>query len=265
LCVFFFFFFTNQVAETVRVRCLQQYGFGQFPYSVVFDKVDILGKTAHPLFAYMMGPDGMSNPNGAREKDTHTHTHTTPRNRQVKTNLNSSINSLSLSLRPRRHFAQLREVPPRLHRCRCPALPAQVLRLPNGAVRADGCTDFIPFSDVFLLLCDIGLVWSSSCHLFFFWFRNVIFFSRPLPFRFRVPYVSFICFVSFGFNWRGSDVAALLAGEALPPPPPEFGSAWVDADRESVKSEYAFRVGYNLYKQDRPNKDWLGAEAEGFR
>ena len=38
-----------------------------------------------------------------------------------------------------------------------------------------------------------------------------------MPFRFRVPYVSFICFVSFGFNWRGSDVAALLAGEALPP------------------------------------------------
>ena len=60
-------------------------------------------------------------------------------------------------------------------------------------------------------------------------------------------------------------MAALLAGEALPPPPPEFGSAWVDADRESVKSEYAFRGGYNLYKQDRPNKDWLGAEAEGFR
>ena len=29
-----------EVAETVRVRCLQQYGFGQFPYSVVFDKVD---------------------------------------------------------------------------------------------------------------------------------------------------------------------------------------------------------------------------------
>lgn len=44
-----------EVAETVRVRCLQQYGFGQFPYSVVFDKVDILGKTAHPLYAYLMG------------------------------------------------------------------------------------------------------------------------------------------------------------------------------------------------------------------
>ncbi len=61
------------------------------------------------------------------------------------------------------------------------------------------------------------------------------------------------------------DVEALLAGAPLPPPSPDFKAAWIDADRESVKSEYAFRVGYNLYKQDRPNKDWIGSSDEGFR
>ena len=59
------------------------------------------------------------------------------------------------------------------------------------------------------------------------------------------------------------DVAALLEGTRLPAPSEDFTRAWIDADRETVKSEYAFRMGYNLYKQDRPNKDWVGSDDEG--
>ena len=86
------------MAETVRVRCLQQYGFGQFPYSVVFDKVDILGKTAHPLFAYMMGPDGMSNPNGAREKERERDTHTQHLETDKSKLISTPLSTLSLFL-----------------------------------------------------------------------------------------------------------------------------------------------------------------------
>ena len=51
-----------EVSEIVRLRALQSHGFGAFPFAVVFDKVDILGATAHPLYKYMMG--SLRNPNG---------------------------------------------------------------------------------------------------------------------------------------------------------------------------------------------------------
>ena len=43
-------YFEPDVAELIRARAFQQYSFGQFPAAVVFDKIDILGKTAHPLY-----------------------------------------------------------------------------------------------------------------------------------------------------------------------------------------------------------------------
>lgn len=52
-----------EVADIVRLRALQSYGFGQFPYAVVFDKIDIVGPTQHPLFNYLASK---SNPNGRR-------------------------------------------------------------------------------------------------------------------------------------------------------------------------------------------------------
>eukprot|EP01038_Epipyxis_sp_PR26KG_P007217 gene7217-9848_t len=36
--------------ETCRAKAIEYYGFGDYPKSVVFDKVDILGPSAHPLF-----------------------------------------------------------------------------------------------------------------------------------------------------------------------------------------------------------------------
>ena len=61
------------------------------------------------------------------------------------------------------------------------------------------------------------------------------------------------------------DVEALLAGQPLPPESDEFLTAWVDADREAIKSEYAFRMGYNLYKQETASRDWNGIAEGGFR
>ena len=61
------------------------------------------------------------------------------------------------------------------------------------------------------------------------------------------------------------DVEALLAGQPLPPESDEFLTAWVDADREAIKSEYAFRMGYNLYKQESASRDWNGIAEGGFR
>lgn len=52
-----------EVAEIVRLRALQSYSFGQFPYAVVFDKVDVVGPTQHPLFNYLASK---ANPNGRR-------------------------------------------------------------------------------------------------------------------------------------------------------------------------------------------------------
>ena len=42
-----------------------------------------------------------------------------------------------------------------------------------------------------------------------------------------------------------ADIEAVLAGRPLPPPSPALAKAWEDAKREAVKSEYAFKPGYN--------------------
>ncbi|KAJ8613943.1 hypothetical protein CTAYLR_008781 [Chrysophaeum taylorii] len=54
-------YFEPDVAELIRAKAYQQFGFGQYPAAVVFDKVDVLGKTAHPLFQYLQT---YPNPNG---------------------------------------------------------------------------------------------------------------------------------------------------------------------------------------------------------
>ena len=47
------------------------------------------------------------------------------------------------------------------------------------------------------------------------------------------------------------DVEALLSGKPLPEESDAFLTAWKDAEREAIKSEYSFRSGYNVYKQVR--------------
>ena len=36
--------------ETIRAKGIEYYGFGDYPHAVVFDKIDILGPSAHPLY-----------------------------------------------------------------------------------------------------------------------------------------------------------------------------------------------------------------------
>lgn len=149
--------FEPEVSDIVRLRALQMHGFGSFPTAVVFDKVDILGATAHPLYKYMMGH--LKNPNG----------------------------------------------------------------------RAAVSLNFEKF-----LLDERG---------------NVV---RRYPRKYS------------GYQME-KDVEALLNGQELPPESDEFLVAWKEAERESIKSEYAFRLGYNLYVQDKRSTDWKGIGDEGFR
>lgn len=48
--------------ETVRAKSKEYYGFGNYPTSVVFDKVDILGPSAHPLYSALT--KSLITPNG---------------------------------------------------------------------------------------------------------------------------------------------------------------------------------------------------------
>jgi glutathione peroxidase len=49
------------VSELVRAKAYQQFNFGTYPTAVVFDKVDVVGGTRHPLYSYLASfPD----PNG---------------------------------------------------------------------------------------------------------------------------------------------------------------------------------------------------------
>jgi len=146
-----------EVSDIVRLRALQTFGFGAFPNAVVFDKVDLLGQTAHPLYKYLMTE----------------------------------------------------------------------LRNPNG--RAAVSLNFEKF-----LLDETG--------------RPV----RRYPRKYDAYQIE-------------KDVAALLAGEPLPEETADFKTAWIDAARESIKSEYTFRVGYNLYTQNSASKDWSGIANDGFR
>ena len=48
--------------ETCRTKAKQYYGFGDYPNAVVFDKVDVLGPSANPLFTYLTSK--LATPNG---------------------------------------------------------------------------------------------------------------------------------------------------------------------------------------------------------
>ena len=49
------------MSELVRAKAYQQFGFGTYPTAVVFDKIDVVGGTRHPLYSYLASfPD----PNG---------------------------------------------------------------------------------------------------------------------------------------------------------------------------------------------------------
>jgi glutathione peroxidase len=46
-------YYEPDVSELVRAKAYQQFGFGMYPTAVVFDKIDVQGKTIHPLYAYL--------------------------------------------------------------------------------------------------------------------------------------------------------------------------------------------------------------------
>jgi len=54
-------YYEPDVSELVRAKAYQQFGFGTYPTAVVFDKVDIIGNTRHPLYTYLCS---YPNPNG---------------------------------------------------------------------------------------------------------------------------------------------------------------------------------------------------------
>ncbi|KAJ1454456.1 thioredoxin-like protein [Pelagophyceae sp. CCMP2097] len=57
-------YFEPDVAEMVRAKAYQSYGFGQYPTAVVFDKIDIVGKTTHPLYRRLTTE--LANPYGVK-------------------------------------------------------------------------------------------------------------------------------------------------------------------------------------------------------
>mmetsp|Transcript_27730 Transcript_27730/g.46619 ORF Transcript_27730/g.46619 Transcript_27730/m.46619 type:complete len:331 (+) Transcript_27730:87-1079(+) len=125
--------------KTIRAKSKEYYGFGDYPNSVVFDKVDILGPSANPFYATLT-------------KD---------------------------------------------------------LLTPNGYGR-------ITLNYEKFLLDPAG---------------------NPLR---RYPR-------KFSAYDMESDIQALLKGDPLPEPSPQYLKAWREAKREAVKSEYAFRYNYNYY------------------
>lgn len=150
-------YYEPDIAELVRIRALQGFNFGQFPFAVIFDKVDILGPTGHPFFRYLMKT--LRNPNG----------------------------KAAISLNYEKFLLDSNGVPVR---------------------------------------------------------------------RYPRKYT--------GYQME-ADVAALLRGDPLPEETPAFQKAWLAAKKEAKQSEYAFRVGYNVYNQDTVSTDWEGIREEGFR
>lgn len=53
--------FEEDESDVIRLRHYSTYGFGQFPNAIVFDKVNVAGKGAHPLYRYMTRT--LKNPN----------------------------------------------------------------------------------------------------------------------------------------------------------------------------------------------------------
>ena len=54
-------YYEPDVSELVRAKAYSQFGFGTYPTAVVFDKIDVIGNTAHPLYRYLALA---TNPNG---------------------------------------------------------------------------------------------------------------------------------------------------------------------------------------------------------
>jgi glutathione peroxidase len=48
--------------ETIRAKGIEYYGFGDYPHAVVFDKIDLLGPSAHPLYTALT--KALPTPNG---------------------------------------------------------------------------------------------------------------------------------------------------------------------------------------------------------
>ena len=46
-------YYEPDVSELVRAKAYQQFGFGTYPTAVVFDKIDVVGSTRHPLYSYL--------------------------------------------------------------------------------------------------------------------------------------------------------------------------------------------------------------------
>ena len=150
-------YFEPDIADMIRAKYFQQYSFGQFPAAVVFDKVDVIGKTAHPLWRYLN--DELPNPNGV-----------------ARVTLNFEKFLLDEDFRPVRRYPRLYD----------------------------------------------------------------------------------------GYEME-RDVAALLAGDQLPAATTQLVAAWDAAEREAIKSEYAYRANYNVYDQDEASTDWTGLAKAGFR
>ena len=53
-------YYEPDVSELVRAKAYQQFGFGTYPTAVVFDKIDVVGSTRHPLYSilgHISGPE----------------------------------------------------------------------------------------------------------------------------------------------------------------------------------------------------------------
>ena len=148
-------YYEPDVSELIRAKAYQQFRFGSYPDAVVFDKIDVLANTAHPLYRALAT---FKNPNG--------------------------VGRLTLNF------------------------------------------------EKFLLDAD----------------------GRPLR---RYPRK----FTGYDLE---NDVAAVLDGAPLAPETPAYRTAWVKADDELRRSEYAFRAQYNVWDQSEPSSDWTGLADLGF-
>jgi glutathione peroxidase len=45
--------FETDEDRVIRIKYYQQYGFGQYPNALIFDKIDVVGKRADPLYKYL--------------------------------------------------------------------------------------------------------------------------------------------------------------------------------------------------------------------
>jgi len=148
-------YYEPNVAELLRTQAYQQFKFGSYPNAVIFDKIDVLANTAHPLYRYL---SAFKNPNG--------------------------VGRLTLNF------------------------------------------------EKFLLDGD----------------------GKPIR---RYPRK----FTAYDLE---NDVADFLEEGKLGAETAKYKDAWVKADDEAKKSEYAFRAQYNVWDQSEPSQDWVGLAESGF-